>query len=80
MLLYAGGRPVAREGDVTVPHERLAECRFVLVRDREMALGARDITLTVEGASADVVKVANERANIPFERILEAEHISRDDV
>lgn len=33
-----------------------------------------------EGASADVVKTANERANIPFERILEAEHISRDDV
>ena len=33
-----------------------------------------------EGPSADAVKQANERARIPFERIVEAMHLSAEDV
>ena len=33
-----------------------------------------------EGPSADAVKLANERAQIPFERIVEAMHIAAEDV
>ena len=33
-----------------------------------------------EGPSADVVKQANERAEIPFERIVEALHIASEDL
>jgi muconolactone delta-isomerase len=33
-----------------------------------------------EGPSADAVKQANERARIPFERIMEAMHLSAEDV
>ncbi|MDQ3044012.1 MAG: DUF4242 domain-containing protein [Chloroflexota bacterium] len=33
-----------------------------------------------EGPSADAVKTANERAQIPFERIVEAMHLAADDV
>ena len=33
-----------------------------------------------EGPSADAVKVANERAQIPFERITEAMHIASEDL
>ncbi len=33
-----------------------------------------------DGPSADVVRQANERANLPFERILEAEHVDSDEL
>jgi hypothetical protein len=33
-----------------------------------------------EGPSADAVKMANERAQIPYERIVEAMHIAAEDV
>jgi len=33
-----------------------------------------------EGSSADVVREANERAELPLERIVEAMHIASDDV
>ena len=33
-----------------------------------------------EGPSADVIKAANERAQIPFERIVEAMHVSSEDL
>lgn len=33
-----------------------------------------------EGPSADVVKTANERAGLPFERIVEAQHIASEDL
>lgn len=33
-----------------------------------------------EGASADIVKTANERANLPYERIVEAMHLSAEDL
>jgi hypothetical protein len=33
-----------------------------------------------EGPSADAVKQANDRAKIPFERIVEANHIAAEDV
>lgn len=33
-----------------------------------------------EGPSADAVKTANERAQIPYERIVEAMHIAADDL
>lgn len=37
LLLYAGADAVERDGDVTVPHERLAERRFVLAPLAELA-------------------------------------------
>jgi hypothetical protein len=33
-----------------------------------------------EGPSADVVKMANERAKLPFERIVDAMHIAAEDL
>ena len=33
-----------------------------------------------EGPSADVVKLANQRAQLPFERIVDAMHVAADDV
>lgn len=33
-----------------------------------------------EGPSADVVKLANDRAELPYERIVEAMHIAAEDV
>lgn len=33
-----------------------------------------------EGPSADVVKVANDRAKLPYERIVEAMHIASEDL
>lgn len=42
LLLFAGADAVERDGDVTVPHERLAERRFVLAPLAELTLGARD--------------------------------------
>ncbi len=33
-----------------------------------------------DGPSADVVKIANERAQIPFERIVEAMHVASEDL
>ncbi len=33
-----------------------------------------------EGPSADVVKTANERAQLPYERIVEAMHLAADDL
>lgn len=42
LLLYAGSDGVERDGDVTVPHERLAERRFVLDPLAEIAPDARD--------------------------------------
>lgn len=33
-----------------------------------------------EGASADLVKEANERAQLPFDRIVEAAHIAAEDL
>jgi hypothetical protein len=33
-----------------------------------------------EGPSADVVKTANERARLPFERIVDAMHVAEDDL
>lgn len=42
LLLYAGADAVERDGDVTVPHERLAERRFALAPLAEIAPHARD--------------------------------------
>ena len=33
-----------------------------------------------EGPSSDAVRLANERADLPFQRIIEAKHISSDDL
>ena len=33
-----------------------------------------------EGPSAEVVRTANERAQLPYDRIVEAMHLSRDDL
>lgn len=42
LLLFAGADAVERDGDVIVPHERLAERRFVLAPLAELAADARD--------------------------------------
>ncbi len=42
LLLFAGADAVERDGDVVVPHERLAERRFVLAPLAELASDVRD--------------------------------------